>query len=263
MDINRGRGNANKLLVRVLMACMPAGLRLADFEGGNLRNEIPREAQATILVSNDELFHTLLQASTQELRAEYQTSEPSLSVTAIKTTNTASSVMNQADQDKFLQAIRSVQNGVYRMSPEIPELVEASTNLAKISLRDGQMTIGSLQRSSVDSSKSDVAAAFRAPFDLMGAKVETPNEYPGWKPDQNSKVVKKMAEIYENRFGHAPVIEACHAGLECGSIGEAYPGLDMVSFGPLIQGAHSPDERASISSFEKFWGYYLEVLASL
>lgn len=263
MDINRGRGNANKLLVRVLMACVPAGVRIAEFEGGNLRNEIPREAQATILVKNDPLFHTLLQTVAQELSAEFQTGEPSLNITATERAESPTEVMENADQAKFLQAIRSVQNGVYRMSPEIPELVEASTNLAKISLRNGKMTIGSLQRSSVDSSKTDVAAAFRAPFDLLGAKIETANDYPGWKPNPSSNVVKKMADIYEKRFGHAPVIEACHAGLECGIIGEAYSGLDMVSFGPLIQGAHSPDERASIASFEKFWGYYLEVLASL
>ena len=125
------------------------------------------------------------------------------------------------------------------------------------------MTIGSLQRSSVESSKSDVAASFRAPFDLLGANIATGSEYPGWKPDPSSSLVQKMADLYQQSFGEAPVIEACHAGLECGIIGQAYPGLDMVSFGPLIQGAHSPDERASISSFRKFWGYYLQVLAAI
>lgn len=168
--------------------------------------------------------------------------------------------MRKADQVKFLNAIRAVQNGVFRMSPEIPGLVEASTNLAKISLGGGRLKIGSLQRSSVESSKSDVAAAFRAPFDLLGAQVELANEYPGWKPNPSSKLVQKMAGIYQKMYGDAPVIEACHAGLECGIIGQAYPGLDMVSFGPLIEGAHSPDERASVSSFKKFWGFYVEVL---
>jgi dipeptidase D len=115
----------------------------------------------------------------------------------------------------------------------------------------------------VESSKADVAAAFRAPFDLLGAKVQTANAYPGWKPNPSSKVVQKMAGLYEKMFGHAPVIEACHAGLECGIIGEAYKGLDMVSFGPLITGAHSPDEQASISSFAKFWKFYLETLATI
>ena len=262
MDIHRGRANANKLLVRTLMACAPAGLQLAAFDGGNLRNEIPREAVATVMVRNEKRFQKLLKAVAKELTVEYKTAEPGLQIAA-KETATPARVMRRSDQQKFLSAIRSVHNGVYRMSPEIPGLVEASTNLAKITLGGSVLKIGSLQRSSVESSKADVAAAFRAPFDLLGAKVETANAYPGWKPDPSSKVVRKMAGIYEKRFGEKPVIEACHAGLECGIIGEAYPGLDMVSFGPTIQGAHSPDERASISSFRKFWGFYLEVLAAI
>lgn len=262
MDIHRGRGNANKLLVRALMACAPAGLRLAAFDGGNLRNEIPREASAIVAVKNEKRFHKLLKAVTKELAEEFRTTEPNLKITATETT-TPLLVMRKPDQAKFLNAIRSVQNGVYRMSPEIPGLVEASTNLAKITLEKGVLHIGSLQRSSVESSKADVAAAFRAPFDLIGAKVTTANAYPGWKPDPSSKVVRKMAGIYEKMYGHAPVIEACHAGLECGIIGEAYRGLDMVSFGPTIEGAHSPDERASISSFRKFWAFYLEVLKAI
>ena len=262
MDINQGRGNANKILARVLMALAPAGLRLSSFNGGNLRNEIPREAIAHVVIKNEKRFAKLLQAVTKEISLEYQTTEPNLKITASEAPKPAK-VMRKTDQAKFLHAIRAVQNGVYRMSPEIPGLVEASTNLAKITLADGQMNIGSLQRSSVESSKADVAAAFRAPFDLIGAKVQTGSEYPGWKPNPGSKIVQKMAGIYEKKFGHAPVIEACHAGLECGIIGQAYSGLDMVSFGPLIQGAHSPDERASVSSFNKFWGYYLEVLGAI
>jgi len=262
MDINTGRGNANKILARVLMALVPSGLRLSSFDGGNLRNEIPREAHAIVLVKNEKRFAKLLQAVSKEISLEFQTTEPNLQITAVETSR-PSHVMRKSDQAKFLHAIRAVQNGVYRMSPEIPGLVEASTNLAKITLGGGKMSIGSLQRSSVESSKADVAAAFRAPFELIGAKVQTANEYPGWKPNPGSKIVQKMAEIYERKFGHPPVIEACHAGLECGIIGEAYPKLDMVSFGPLIQGAHSPDERASVSSFAKFWGYYLEVLAAI
>jgi dipeptidase D len=262
VDIHTGRGNANKILARTLMALAPAGLRLASFDGGNLRNEIPREASAIVLVKNEKRFVKLLQATFKEIATEYQTTEPNLKITATEAKKPAK-VMRKSDQSKFLHAIRAVQNGVYRMSPEIPGLVEASTNLAKITLGDGNLTIGSLQRSSVESSKADVAAAFRAPFDLLGAKVQTGSEYPGWKPNPSSKIVQKMAEIYQKKFGHAPVIESCHAGLECGIIGEAYKGLDMVSFGPLIQGAHSPDERASVSSFKKFWGFYLEVLAAI
>jgi dipeptidase D len=244
------------------MDCLPTGVHLSSFEGGNLRNEIPREASALVLVKDENQFLSLLESVEQALKAEYQTAEPNLKVTATAAT-LPSKMMGLSDQSKFLNAIRAVQNGVFRMSPEIPGLVEASTNLAKITLGGGSLTIGSLQRSSVESSKTDVAAAFRAPFDLLGATVENANEYPGWKPDPSSKIVQKMALIYQNMFGQKPVIEACHAGLECGIIGQAYPGLDMVSFGPLIQGAHSPDERASISSFQKFWKFYLAVLDAI
>ena len=262
MDINQGRANANKILARVLMACLPAGLRLASFEGGNLRNEIPREANAVVMVRNEKRFSKLLREVEKEIATEYKTAEPNLKITASEAPKPAK-VMRKADQARFLHAIRAVQNGVYRMSPEIPGLVEASTNLAKITLGDGQMTVGSLQRSSVESSKADVAAAFRAPFDMLGAQVQTGSEYPGWKPNPDSKIVQKMAGLYQQMFGNKPLIEACHAGLECGIIGQAYSGLDMVSFGPLIQGAHSPDERASVSSFKKFCGYYLEVLGAI
>ncbi len=262
MDIHLGRANANKVLARVLMAGVSAGLRLAEFDGGNLRNEIAREAKAVVAVENKAQFLVLLQAATEAMATEFKTVEPNLKITATEAALPAN-VMHQSDQVKFLNAIRAVQNGVFRMSPDIPGLVETSTNLAKVTLGNGQLKIGSLQRSSVESTKADVAAAFRAPFDLLGADVQTDNEYPGWKPDPSSELVKKMAGIYQDLFGQGPVIEACHAGLECGIIGQAYPGLDMASFGPLIQGAHSPDERASISSFQKFWKFYLEVLAAI
>lgn len=262
VDIHLGRANANKMLTRVLMACAPAGLRLSDFDGGNLRNEIPREAKARVAVKNEKRFVKLLQSVTREIAAEYKTVEPNMKITATEAPRPAK-VMRRGDQVKFLNALRAVHNGVFRMSPDIPGLVETSTNLAKITLDDGLLKIGSLQRSSAESGKADVAAAFRAPFDLLGADVQTDNEYPGWKPDPSSKIVTKMEGIYQKMFGQAPVIEACHAGLECGIIGEAYPGLDMVSFGPLIMGAHSPDERASVSSFQKFWKFYLEVLRTI
>ncbi|MBV6442829.1 MAG: aminoacyl-histidine dipeptidase [Haliscomenobacteraceae bacterium CHB4] len=262
MEIHLGRANANKILTRVLMACAPAGLRLSDFDGGNLRNEIPREAKARVAVKNEKRFAKLLQAASREIAAEFVTVEPNLKITATETPQPAN-VMRRNDQVKFLNAMRAVHNGVYRMSPEIPGLVEASSNLAKVTLANGVLNIGSLQRSSVESSKADVAAAFRAPFDLIGAGIQTANEYPGWKPNPASKIVKKMEGIYQRMFGTAPTIEACHAGLECGIIGEAYPRLDMVSFGPLIQGAHSPDERASVSSYQKFWKFYLEVLRAI
>jgi dipeptidase D len=139
-------------------------------------------------------------------------------------------------------------------------LVEASSNLARVEAGGGRFFCGTLQRSSVESSKADVAAAFRAPFDLIGAKISTANGYPGWKPNPKSKLLEKMVGLYERMYGQKPHVEACHAGLECGIIGEAYPGLDMISFGPTIRFAHSPDECASVSSFQKFWGLLEETL---
>ncbi len=262
MDIHLGRANANKLLPRVLMACAPAGLRLAAFDGGNLRNEIPREAKARVVVPDAARFSELFRAVEQEITAELRSVEPNLRIAATETAR-PEKVMQAGDQEKLLQALRAVHNGVFRMSPEISGLVETSSNLARVQVDGGRMKIGSLQRSSVESGKADVASTFRAPFDLLGARVETANAYPGWRPDPGSGIVQKMAGIYRNMFGETPVIEACHAGLECGIIGEAYPGLDMVSFGPRIEGAHSPDERASVSSFQKFWKYYLEVLKAI
>lgn len=262
MDINLGLGNANKLMTRVLMACAAAGLRLADMEGGSARNAIPRECSAAVAVKNEKRFAKLFRAVVQEIVEEFATVEPGLRI-EFSDAPAPAKVMRRSDQVKFLAAMRAVHNGVFRMSPDVAGLVEASSNLARVELKNGQLAIGSLQRSSVESSKADVAAAFRAPFDLLGAKITTANGYPGWKPNPNSKIVRKMEGIYTQMFGHAPHIEACHAGLECGIIGEAYPGLDMVSFGPNIRGAHSPEERASVSSFQKFWGFFLEVLRAV
>jgi dipeptidase D len=260
MEINQGRGNANKLLNRVLMALK--GIRIAGLEGGSVRNAIPREANATLAVKSVGAFQRQFKAVTKEIMGEYSGVEPGLRI-EWQEVPLPEKVMRRSDQNKILSAIRAAHNGVFRMSPDVAGLVEASSNLARVQLGHGQFSCGTLQRSSVESSKADVAAAFRAPFDLIGAKVTTANGYPGWKPNPKSKVLQKMSAQYEKMFGEAPHVEACHAGLECGIISEAYPGLDMISFGPNIRNAHSPDECASISSFEKFWGFFVEVLRTM
>jgi dipeptidase D len=262
MDINNGRANANKLLTRVLMATAPAGIRLFSWDGGNLRNEIPREARAKVWVKNARRFEKLLKSSFEAIQTEYRIPEPNLRISCLPS-EAPEKVMNLNDHNRWLLALNAVNNGVYRMSPEVPGLVEASSNLAKITLSNGIAHVSSLQRSSVESSKMDVAATFRAPFDLIGAKVTTANAYPGWAPNPDSKLVQQMAKTYTRLFGEAPHIEACHAGLECGIIGQSYPKLDMVSFGPIITGAHSPDERASVASFQKFWHFFTTVLSEL
>jgi dipeptidase D len=257
MDIHTGRGNANKIMNRVLMACK--GLRISELEGGSVRNAIPRESVATVAVKSVQTFERSFRAAVKDIMAEYGGVEPGLQITASEAPAPAK-VMRRGDQAKLLSAIRAAHNGVFRMSPDVAGLVETSSNLARVELRDGRFFCGTLQRSSIESGKADVAAAVRAPFDLLGAKIETANGYPGWKPNPKSAVLKKMEGVYERMFGHRPQVEACHAGLECGIIGEAYPGLDMISFGPNIRNAHSPDECASVSSFQKFWGFFVEVL---
>ena len=262
MDIHLGRGNANKIMNRVLMDCAKAGLRVAELEGGSVRNAIPRESFGVVAVKSPKTFDKAFKTIRQEILDEYASIEPGLQMTATAVA-TPAKVMRRSDQVKLLQAIRAAHNGVFRMSPDVPGLVEASSNLARVEVREGRFFCGTLQRSAVESSKADVAAAFRAPFDLMGAKVSTANGYPGWKPNPHSALLEKMTGLYERMHGTKPQVEACHAGLECGIIGETYKGLDMISFGPNIQNAHSPDERASISSFQKFWNFFVQVLSIL
>lgn len=262
MDIIHGRGNANKLMNRVLMACAKSGLRIGTLTGGSVRNAIPRESKAVVAVTKTAVFEKAFAAIVKDILAEYSGLEPDLTITA-QPIEVPLKVMKIRDQKRLLMAVSGTHNGVFRMSPDVQGLVESSSNLASIVLRDGVFECGTLQRSAIESGKADVAAAVRAPFDLIGAKVSTANGYPGWKPNPSSPLLAKMVVQYETMFGHPPVVEACHAGLECGIIGERYPGLDMISFGPDIRNAHSPDECAGITSFRKFWGFFTEVLAKL
>jgi len=262
MDINTGRGNANKIMNRVLDACQKGGLRIGTLTGGSVRNAIPRESRASVAVTKTAAFHKAFAAIVREIMDEFGTVEPDLKITCTSAA-TPANVMKSRDQKRFITAIRATHNGVFRMSPDVPGLVETSSNLASIVLKDGHFTCGTLQRSAIESGKADVAAAVRAPFDLLGAKITNANGYPGWKPNPKSAVLAQMETLYEQMFGHKPVVEACHAGLECGIIGEKYPGLDMISFGPNIFNAHSPDEKASIASFQKFWTFFKTVLEKI
>ena len=262
MDIHRGRGNANKIMNRVLLACAKSGLRIGTLTGGSVRNAIPRESRAVLAVPKPAAFEKAFQTIIKEILAENTRAEPDLQIT-VKPIAVPSKVMRARDQKRLLQAICATHNGVFRMSPDVEGLVETSSNLASIVLENGHFSCGTLQRSAIESGKAAVAAAVRSPFDLIGAKISTANGYPGWKPNPDSAVLAKMVKQYTDMFGHPPTVEACHAGLECGIIGEKYAGLDMISFGPNITGAHSPDEQASISSFQKFYGFFVTVLAGL
>ena len=164
-------------------------------------------------------------------------------------------------QEQFINALYAAYNGVYRMSADIPDLVETSNNIARVAVKDGQIKVGCLTRSSVESSKLDLANALKATFELAGCEVDFSGDYSGWQPNMDSDILKVMVPIYERlNNGQKPHVAACHAGLECGILGQNYPKMDMISFGPNIKGAHSPDERAQISSAQKYWTFVLEIL---
>jgi dipeptidase D len=265
MDIHRGRGNANKLMTRILyqgISLFP--LSLSTFDGGSLRNAIPREATAVVAVpkENAASFEAFLTDFKATLLSEYNSIEKALKI-EWKQVGTPAYVADYEDTLKILNTLYAVPNGVFRMSPDIEGLVETSSSLARVILKDGKFITQSLQRSSVESTKSDVANAIRAAFENMGSAVVQNGDYPGWQPNPNSPVLQLMADLYRKRFDAEPNIKACHAGLECGILGKHFPEMDMISFGPNIRAAHSPDEKVQISSVQKFWGYLLEALQEI
>ena len=265
MDIHKGRGNANKLMNRLLFEALKTlSLQLHELDGGSLRNAIPRESKAIVVlpVAQKLEFLAFTGIFSTVLKAEYHGIEPSLAIT-VNECPVPKIVMDKADFVKIVNAIYTVPNGVYRMSPAIENLVEASTNLARVIVKNGHFITQSLQRSSVESTKADVANAVGAAFELMGCAVNQSGDYPGWKPDPDAELLKLMVKLYRQNFGKAPKVEACHAGLECGILGAHLPGMEMISFGPTIRGAHSPDERVQISSVQKFWTYLLAVLKEI
>ena len=263
MDIDKGRGNANKWMARILWELQQVQqLHLHDFDGGSLRNAIPREASATVSCSNPELFEQTLQAIIADFKNEFKSIEPHFVIKAEIRTIPAH-MMDAADFDKILHTLCAVHNGVYRMSPEIEGLVEASSSLARVIIKDGKFTTQSLQRSSVESTKKEVSMALRCAFENMGATVEQSGDYPGWQPNMSSPILQTMTALYRDLFHEEPKVKACHAGLECGLLGEKLPGVDMISFGPNIRAAHSPDEKVQISSVQKFWQYYLASLQQI
>jgi len=261
MDIIKGLGNANKLMNRVLYTTQDF-IHIASVAGGSLRNAIPRESVAVVAVTSDKMdaFKAEVETITNKIKEEYKNLEPELSITTEKNSEVSKKVMDGASQKEFIQAIYAAHNGVYRMSPEIEDLVETSNNIAKITVEKGNIEVLCLTRSSVESSKDDLANTLQAVFEMAGFKVEFSGEYPGWAPNMESSIVKLLDSLYEEMNGERAEVAACHAGLECGILGQNYPEMEMISFGPTIRGAHSPDERASISSAQKYWKFVLEAL---
>jgi len=265
LDINTGRSNANKLLMRMFKkALQKIDFRISTINGGSLRNAIPREAFATIAISGNEIddFKKFVAEFTNIVTKEFAATEPNLSI-VVTPTATPKRIANYADQEKIINLVLALPNGVMRMSDSMPGLVETSTNLAIVQAENGKLLIANLLRSSVDSAKEALGDKMEAIAKLAHAKIELSGSYPGWKPNMDSAIMQTMTQTYESMYGKKPEIKAIHAGLECGLLGGVYPNLDMISFGPTIRNPHSPDERVHIESVEKFWNFLLATLKNI
>ncbi len=266
MDIDKGLGNANKIMNRLLFDGFENwGLQVAEINGGSLRNAIPRESFAKVIISDifDGAFQLDMQELIADIRAEFKTTEPNLQILIEKADALPAKVMDLGVQEGLLRALYAAHNGVYRMSADMANLVETSNNIARVIVNEGKVYVGCLTRSSVETSKFDLANALRSAFELTGCEVTFSGSYPGWTPNVNSPILEVLKDIYVKQNGTEPHVVACHAGLECGILGTNYPDMDMISFGPTIKGAHSPDERASISSAQKYWKFLLEILQNI
>lgn len=262
MDIHLGRGNANKLMNRVLwQAANQFGLRVASIDGGGLRNAIPRESIVVVAVANEQVdsFKDWFAAEAKTIQVEYATTDPGTEVVC-ESSDGPSQLIPADLQEKLLGVLYGCLSGIFRMSPDIDDLVQTSNNLARVHVENGQLMIGCLTRSSVNSERDDLANGLSALLGLLPVEIQRDGDYPGWKPKPDSDIVKLMSDLYQEMFGSPAHVAACHAGLECGIIGTNYPDMQMISFGPNIRGAHSPDERVQISSVNKYWSFLLETL---
>ncbi len=265
MDIHKGLGNANKIMNRILYTSSAKyNLRISKIDGGSLRNAIPRESYARIVIdkSQKKSFERDFENLAFIIKEELKVQEPDLYI-GLKSKTVPKKVMGLGSQDKLLNAIYAAHNGVYAMSVVFSDLVETSNNIARVLVKDGKITIGCLTRSSVNSAKLDLATALKATFDLAGFETTMDGDYPGWNPNPDSAILMIMKSKYQDIFREEPKVVACHAGLECGILGQHYPNMDMVSFGPTIKGAHSPDERVQISSVQKFWKFLQVILMEI
>jgi len=262
MDIHKGLGNANKLMNRLLFLIREEmELQVHFIEGGGLRNAIPRESNAAFAVHQNEIdkCRAIAKSFENEIKAEYEVTDPntSFSFEIIETEDKCASVEFST---KLINAIYAIPAGIYRMSSTVEGMVQTSNNLSQVRLKEGKMAILCLCRSSVDSEKYDEVRAIKSALSIVEADAVIDGDYPGWTPKPKSDIVDIMQSLYIKMFEGQPHVTACHAGLECGIIGSNYPDLDMVSFGPNIRGAHSPDEKVQISSVQKFWKFLLETL---
>ncbi len=264
-DIQKGRGNANKILNRLLWeASDNYALKLSVFDGGNLRNAIAREAFAVVIIPQEHAgaFTDFVRGFEKSAKHELRVTEPDLQV-AFETTDDPAFIMSAGSQARLLDSLYACPHGVIAWSQDIPNFVETSTNLASVKTQEDNIRITTSQRSSVESAREDVCQMVAATFKLAGAKTEHTDGYPGWTPNPDSRIVEITVSSYQSLFNEEPVVRAVHAGLECGLIGAQYPEMDMISYGPTIRGAHSPDEKLEIATVVKFWDLTLDVLKNI
>ncbi|MDC0176712.1 aminoacyl-histidine dipeptidase [Polaribacter sp.] len=265
MDIHKGLGNANKIMNRILFnGYLNFGLQISEINGGSLRNAIPRESIAIITINEIQKATFLFEINLliNNIKEAFLTLEPNLTID-ISATKSPKKVIEIDVQESFLKSMYAAHDGVYRRSPDITDLVETSNNIARVIVKDGCIKIECLTRSSSESNRSDLVNSLKSAFELSGFDIELSGEYPGWRPNINSEILGIVSNLYEKLHGEKAHIAACHAGLECGILGQNYPKMDMISFGPTILGAHSPEERASISSTQKFWKFLIAILKNV
>jgi dipeptidase D len=266
LEIDKGRGNSIKTLARVLYELHEIGARLAHIEGGNKRNAIPREAEALVFVPKDKVrkAQAIAKKLDETIGAELASVDPDLSITLERESGDVErQVMKKDQQEGIIKALVALPHGVTKMSVDIPGLVETSTNVAVLSTAGSKIMLETSQRSSVASEIEEIVQTVATILELSGAKVVQDSGYPGWKPNLDSPILKIAKSTYQQLYGKQPGVQAVHAGLECGIIGEKYPGMDMISFGPTLEGVHSPDEKMHIDTVEKFWDYLLAILKNV
>jgi dipeptidase D len=266
LEIDKGRGNSIKIINRVLIALSKADARIATIEGGNKSNAIPREAEALVFVPKKAVnkAKSIVETWSKTIKAELATAEPDLTIVLEELPEMKKGkVITKNLQIQLSQTISALPHGVIKMSADIPGLVETSTNVAIVRTNKTKIELTTSQRSSVATEIDEIVEAVGAVFTLGGAKAQYAEGYPGWKPNLESKILKTAKATYKSLYGKEPEVKAIHAGLECGIIGEKYPGMDMISFGPTLEGVHSPDEKIYIDTVEKFWKYLLEILKNV
>lgn len=266
LDIHTGKANAIRLLGRLLKKLQDVQYEIAEINGGSKRNAIPREAEAVILFDekNENSVKSTIDEFTKEILIEYSNIEENAGVQLTKKETTYDKVFTNDFIARMIELMLAMPHGVIAMNPDIEGLVETSTNLATMFTEGDKMRVGTSQRSSIESAKLAASASVQAVLNLAGAEeIIVGDGYPGWQPNLNSELLATSKKVYKTLFGNEPEIKAIHAGLECGILGDKYPGMDMISYGPTIQGAHSPDEKVKIPDIEKFYNLTKGILAGI